>query len=58
MHVFILWFSMHITVENTVKSNACVHLVVFYAYYWWKHGNKLCVCTFSGFLCILLVKTR
>ena len=30
---------MHITGENTVNSYASVHLVVFYAYYWWKHGN-------------------
>jgi len=30
---------MHITSENTVKSNAWVHLVVFYAYYWCKHGK-------------------
>jgi len=28
---------MHITGENTVKRYACVHLMVFYAYYWWKH---------------------
>ena len=28
---YILWFSRHITGKNTVKSNACVHLVVFYA---------------------------
>jgi len=28
---------MHITSEHTVKSNAWVHLVVFYAYYLWKH---------------------
>jgi len=25
---------MHITGEKPVKSYACVHLVVFYAYYW------------------------
>jgi len=31
---------MHITGENTVNSNAFVHLVVIYAYYWWKHGKK------------------
>ena len=31
---------MHITGENTVKSNAWVYLVVFYAYYWWKHGKE------------------
>jgi len=31
---------MHITGENTVKSYACVHLVVFAAYYCWKHGKK------------------
>jgi len=30
---------MHITGEKPVKSYACVHLVVFYAYYWWKHGK-------------------
>jgi len=28
---------MHITGENTVDSYACGHLLVFYAYYWWKH---------------------
>jgi len=27
-------FLCNITGENTVKSNACVHLVVFCAYYW------------------------
>jgi len=30
---------MHITHENIVKSYAWVHFVVFYAYYWWKHGK-------------------
>jgi len=30
---------MHITGENTVNSYAWVHLVLFYAYYWWKHGK-------------------
>jgi len=49
---------MHITGENTVNSYACVNLMVFYVYFCWKHGKKLCVCTFSGFLGILLVKTR
>ena len=48
---------MHISGENTVNSIACVYLVVFYAYYWCKHGKKLSMGTFSGFLCILLVKT-
>jgi len=30
---------MHITDENTVNSFACIHSVVFYAYYWWKQGK-------------------
>jgi len=30
---------MHITGENKVNSYAYVHLVVFYAYYWWKQGK-------------------
>jgi len=30
---------MHIAGENTVNNNTFVHLVVFYAYYWWKHSN-------------------
>jgi len=34
MHMYIYWFSMHITGENTENSNAFVHLVVVYAYYW------------------------
>jgi len=29
-----LWFSMHITGENTVNSYAWVHFVVYYAYYY------------------------
>jgi len=29
MHVYIWCFAMHITVENTVKSYAWVHLMVF-----------------------------
>jgi len=29
---------MHITGKNTVIGNACVHLVFFYAYYWWIYG--------------------
>jgi len=49
---------MHITGENTVNSYAWVHLVVFYAYYLLKHCKYLCMGTFSGFLYILLVKTR
>jgi len=36
MHVYIWCFAMHITVENTVKSYACVHLVVFNAFFWWN----------------------
>ena len=57
MHGDNLWFSMHITGENTVNSNACVYLVVFYAYYWCKHGKQLSMGTISDFLYILLVKT-
>ena len=52
-----LVFSIHITGDNPVNSNACVYLVVFYAYYWCKHCKQLSMGTFSGFLCILLVKT-
>jgi len=49
MHVDILWFTMHITVDNTVNSYAWVHLVVFYTYYWRKHGKQLCMGTFLWF---------
>jgi len=48
---------MHITGENTVDSYACGHLLVFYAYYWWKLGKYLCMDTFCGFLCILMMIT-
>ena len=34
MHVYIQWFSMHVTGENTVNSKTCVYLVVFHAFYW------------------------
>jgi len=30
---------MHITGENTVNSYAYGYFVIFYAYYWWKHGK-------------------
>jgi len=30
---------MHNTGENTVNSNAFVHLVVFYTNYWCKNGK-------------------
>jgi len=33
MHGDILWFSMHITGENTINSYAGGYLVVVYAYY-------------------------
>jgi len=41
MNGYILRFSMHITGENTVNNNACVYLVVFYAYY---YGNTVIRC--------------
>ena len=58
MGTFSVFFFKNITGENTVNSYEWVPLVVFFAYYWWKHGNKLYMCTFSGFVCILLVETR
>jgi len=57
MHGYI-FFSSLLQVKKTVNSYAWVHFVVFYAYYWRKHGKYLCMGTFSGFLCILMVKTR
>ena len=40
MHGYILWFSMHITGENTVNSYEWVHLVFFYAHYRRKTVNS------------------
>ena len=58
MHGYIQWFSTHITGDNTVISYAWVHLVVFYAYYWLKHGKQLCMGKFSGILTLIKVLAK